>query len=100
MNMLINNGKGTEWSPIWSVIIRVINKIYFPIFLIMITDQIGGLEVLLPINHNYNKFCDNLNFFKVAKHSLIGWGSLPFTEILLKTPCWYQAPFGANDSYL
>jgi len=62
MNMLINNGKGTEWSPIWSVIIRVITD---KICLIksMITDQIGGLEVLLPINHNYNKFCDNLNFF-------------------------------------
>ena len=24
---MINNGNRTEWSPIWSVIIRVINKI-------------------------------------------------------------------------
>ena len=50
------------WSPIRSVIIRVINKIGrprsgSPICLItsMITDRIGRHEVLLPINHIYNK---------------------------------------------
>ena len=55
----------TEWSPIRSVIIRVINKIGrprsgSPICLItsMITDRIGRHEVLLPINHNFNKICD------------------------------------------
>ena len=59
---IINNGNRTEWSPIWSVIIRVINEIGrphsgSPICLItsMITDRIGRHEVLLPINHIYNK---------------------------------------------
>ena len=59
---LIRNGNRTEWSPIRSVIIRVINKILrprsgSPICLItsMITDRIGRHEVLLPINHKYNK---------------------------------------------
>jgi len=58
----INNGNRTEWSPIRSVIIRVINKIGrprsgSPICLItsMITGRIGRHEVLLPINHIYNK---------------------------------------------
>ena len=56
---------GLKWSPIRSVIIRVINKIGrprsgSPICLItsMITDRIGRHEVLLPINHNFNKICD------------------------------------------
>ena len=55
-------GNRTEWSPIWSVIIRVINKIVRPhhgssICLItsMITDRIGWHKVLLEINHNFNK---------------------------------------------
>ena len=63
--ILISNGNRTEWSPIRSVIIRVINKIGrprsgSPICLItsMITDRIGRHEVLLPINHNFNKICD------------------------------------------
>ena len=58
----ISNGNRSEWSPIRSVTIRVINKIGrprsgSPICLItsMITDRIGRHEVLLPINHNYNK---------------------------------------------
>ena len=58
-------GNRTEWSPIRSVIIRVINKIARPrsgssICLItsMITDRIGRHEVLLPINRNFNKICD------------------------------------------
>ena len=62
---MISNGNRTEWSPIRSVIIRVINKIGrprsgSPICLItsMITDRIGRHEVLLPINHNFNKICD------------------------------------------
>ena len=61
----ISNGNRTERSPIQSVIIRAINKIGrprsgSPICLItsMITDQIGRHEVLLPINHNFNKICD------------------------------------------
>ena len=65
-----SNGNWTEWSPIRSVIIRVINKIGRPrsgnpICLItsMITDRIGRHEVLLPINHNFNKICDILGSF-------------------------------------
>ena len=63
--IVMSNGNRTEWGPIWSVIIRVINKIGRPrsgslICLItsMITDRIGRHEVLLPINHNFNKICD------------------------------------------
>ena len=76
--ILINNGNRTEWSPIRSVIIRVINKIGrprsgSPICLItsMITDRIGRHEVLLPINHNYNKICDILGFFKVKTQEIL-----------------------------
>ena len=63
---LICNGNRTEWSPIRSVIIRVINKIRGrPICLItsMITDRIGRHEVLLPINHNFNKICNIIGYF-------------------------------------
>ena len=57
----ICNGNRTEWSPIRSVIIQVITKskqrtpgVRF-IYTRMITDRIGGQQVLLPINHeNYN----------------------------------------------
>ena len=78
---MINNDNRTEWSPIRSVIIRVINKIGRPLsgsqicFIIrvinkigrslsgsqicfitsMVTDRIGRIEVLLPINHNSKK---------------------------------------------
>ena len=62
----INNGNRTECSPIWSVIIWVINKIGrarsgSPICLItsVIRDQIGRLEDLLPINHNHYNFREN-----------------------------------------
>ena len=58
----------TESSPIWSVSKRVINNIGRPrsgslICLItrMVADQIERQEVLLPINHNFNKICD-INF--------------------------------------
>ena len=67
---LIGNGNGTDWSPIRSVIIRVINKIGrprsgSPICLItsMMTDRIGRHEVLLPINHNFNKIFDIIRYF-------------------------------------
>ena len=45
---LICNGNRTEWSPIRSVIIRVINKIGRPRTR-MITDRIGLHSVLLPL---------------------------------------------------
>ena len=62
---MISNGNRTEWSPIRSVIIRVIDKCGRPICLItsMITDRIGRHEVLLPINHNFNKICDIIGYF-------------------------------------
>ena len=65
----ISNGNRTEWSPIRSVIILEINKSGSPICLItsMITDRIGRHEVLLPINHNFNKICDILGSFFIFK---------------------------------
>ena len=73
---LISNGNRTEWSPIRSVIIRVINKIGrprsgSPICLItsMITDRIGRHEVLLPINHNFNKICSQNQNTRNSKFS-------------------------------
>ena len=38
----------------------------------MITDQIGRHEVLLPINHNYNKICDILGSFKIKTQGIPG----------------------------
>ena len=60
--IIIINGNRTEWSPVRSVIIRVITKKGTTaqrepdLFITsMITDRIGRHEVLLPINHkNYN----------------------------------------------
>ena len=57
----VSNGNRTEWSPIRSVIIRVINKIC--LITSMITDRIGRHEVLLPINHDSNKICDIIGYF-------------------------------------
>ena len=54
----MSNGNRTEWSPIQSVIIRVINKSPICLITSMITDQIGRHEFLLPINHNFNKISD------------------------------------------
>ena len=53
--IIIINVNGTEWSPIWSVIIRVINDC---LITSMITDRIRRHEVLLLINHNFHKICD------------------------------------------
>ena len=33
----------------------------------VITDRIERHEVLLPINHNYNKICDTIGIFKVKQ---------------------------------
>ena len=54
-----------------TLIIRVIN-ICFAICLItsVITDRTERHEVLLPINHNYNKICDILGILKL-KHKKI-----------------------------
>ena len=58
--IIISNGNRTVWSPIRSVIIRVIN---ICLITSMITDRIGRHEVLLPINYNFNKICDILGSF-------------------------------------
>ena len=69
---MISNGNRTELGPIWSVIIRVMNKIGLPrsrspIYLItsIITDRIRRQEVLLPFNHHLNKICDILGSFEI-----------------------------------
>ena len=36
----------------------------------MISDQIGRHEVLLPINHNYNKICYILDFFLIKTQEI------------------------------
>ena len=36
----------------------------------MITGRIGRNEVLLPINHNHNKFCDVLALLKIKTHAV------------------------------
>ena len=38
----------------------------------MITDRIGRNEVLLPINHNYNKICDVLALLKIKTQEIPG----------------------------
>ena len=62
----ISNGNRTEWSPIRSVIIRVITKLTAQresdLFITsMITDRIGRHEVLLPINHKNYTFREKKN---------------------------------------
>ena len=37
----------------------------------MIIDQIGQHEVLLLINHTYNKICDILGFFKIKTQEIL-----------------------------
>ena len=84
----VYNGNRTEWSPIRSVIIWVIDRIVHgrPICLItsMITDRIGPNEVLLQINHNYNKICDVLALLKIKtqkkflEFSCLWWKKKPF----------------------
>ena len=71
----VYNGNRTEWSPIRSVIMWVIDRIVrgrlisFKI-ICMITDRIGPNEVLLQINHNYNKICDVLALLKIKTQEI------------------------------
>ena len=62
----IYNGNRTEWSPIRSLIIQVINKIgrarsgsIICLITSIVTGRIGRHEVLLPINHNRYNFREN-----------------------------------------
>ena len=64
--LLVHNGNRTEWSPIRSVIIWVMDKIGWPrsgrpICLItsMITERLGQHELLSPINHDRYNFQEN-----------------------------------------
>ena len=73
--IIVINGSRNEWSPIRSVIVRVINKIERPrsgspicLIMSMITDRIGRHKVLLPVNHNFNKICDIIGYFFKSKH--------------------------------
>ena len=64
--IFVCNGNRTEWSPIGSVINKIGRpRSGSPICLItsMITDRIGRHEVLLPINHTFNKICNILGYF-------------------------------------
>ena len=59
--VIVTGLSGVQFGLARSVIIRVINKIRGrPICSItsMITDRIGRHEVLLPVNHNFDKICD------------------------------------------
>ena len=63
MIIIISNGNKTDWSPIQSVIIRPRSGSPNCLITSMITDRIGRHEVLLPINHNFNKICDIMGYF-------------------------------------
>ena len=65
-SQVINNGNRTEWSPIRSVIILVINH-GRPI---AITEQSGRHKVLLLINHNHFKICDILSFYEIKTQAI------------------------------
>ena len=58
--LTVSNGYRTEWSPIRSLIMRVIN---ICLITSLITDWIRRHKVLLPINHNFNKICDIIGYF-------------------------------------
>ena len=89
--ILLSNSK-TVLLPL--LILRVINKIGrprsgSPICLItsMITDRIGRHEVLLLINHNFNKICDIIGYFlhQNTRNSTICFASIekkPFKRAL------------------
>ena len=86
--------------------IRVINKIgrprsESPICLItsMITDRIGRHEVLLPINHNFNKICDIIGYFlnQNTRNSKFCFASMTRTVLL---NCLIKAEIRAVDNQL
>ena len=54
--VMIDKGNGTEWNPIWSLNIRVINKNRTTAKRESELSIISRLEVLLPINHNHYNF--------------------------------------------
>ena len=100
----------TEWSPIWSEfnkIRRLCGGRLICLIMSMITDQIGQHKVLLPINHNYNKICDILGFFKLpVKHKKFReffFLMLPVKKKPIKCvcamACTYQGSYGSWKSW-
>ena len=97
---MILNSNRTEWSPIRSLIIRVINKIGRPrsgspirLTTSTIADLIGRYEILLPINLNFDKICDMLGSFLKSKHKKFQDFSL--LAVKQKTP-FKRARDGSN----
>ena len=65
-NKIISNGNRTEWSPIRSVIIRVINKIGRPRSgspICLITSMITDLIAHSPYLH-FSDLCESLTWLK------------------------------------
>ena len=63
---MISNGNRTEWSPIRSVIIRVINKIGRPRSDLLNHEydyRPNWTHKVLLFNHNFNKICDIIGYF-------------------------------------
>ena len=89
----ISNGNRTEWSPIWSVIVRettksddheaggVYHEYFFLFITTMITDRIGRHDVLLPINHK------NCNFQEKKNSQIISWekGKIYIKKLRMET---------------
>ena len=81
---MISDDNRTEWSPIRSVIIRVITTSDDPaagVWFItsMITDRIGRHEVLLPINHK------NYNFREKKNNQIIKKGKINIKKLTKET---------------
>ena len=73
----------------------------------MITDRIGRHEVLLPINHNFNKICDILGSFliktqEIPRFFLLAVKKSHLSERLMARTvlfnCPIKAEIGAVDS--
>ena len=50
----------------------------------MTGDQIGRHEVLLPINHSYNKICDILGFLLIAHFTITGGNEAGVDLVLIQ----------------
>ena len=50
----------------------------------MTADQIGRHEVLLPINHSYNKICDILGFLLIAHFTITGGNETGVDLVLIQ----------------
>ena len=50
----------------------------------MIADRIGQHEVLLPINHSYNKICHILGFLLIAHFTVTGGNEAGVDLVLIQ----------------